>query len=274
MRHLEQEPRVGAERRPGRLRKRQEDGANGSSEPQSGLYGSKIGENVPRAAAAEVIGTFILVFTGTAVAVAASLGRATAGGAYDSLAVALAFGIALLIVVAALGHVSGAHVNPAVTFGLAVGKQFPWRYVPMYMSAQLVGACLGALATWVAFGDAARATAHLAATYPAAGVADGRALVVEALVTFVLVLVVIAVATDERVSAVTTSIAAGFALAAGVFIAGPVTGGAVNPARALGPMIVAGKLTSFWLYIVGPLVGGALAALVYDAVKVARPPGD
>ena len=92
--------------------------------------------------------------------------------------------------------------------------------------------------------------------------------------TFVLVLVVTAVATDERVSAATTSIAAGFALAAGVFIAGPVTGGAVNPARALGPMIVAGKLTSFWLYIVGPLLGGAAATLVYDLVKVARPPGD
>ena len=92
--------------------------------------------------------------------------------------------------------------------------------------------------------------------------------------TFVLVLVVTAVATDERVSAATTSIAAGFALAAGVFIAGPVTGGAVNPARALGPMIVAGKLTSFWLYIVGPLIGAAVATLLYDLVKAARPPGD
>lgn len=227
---------------------------------------------MPRAAAAEVVGTFVLVFTGTAVAVAASLGRATAGGAYGSLAVALAFGIGLLIVAAALGHVSGAHVNPAVTFGLAVGRRFPWRYVPLYMGAQLVGACLGALGTWVAFGQQARTKAHLAATYPAAGVADGRALVVEALVAFVLVLVVTAVAADQRVSAATTSIAAGFARAAGVFIAGPVTGGALNPARALGPMIVAGKLTSFWLYIVGPLVGGAVATLVYDLVKVARPP--
>lgn len=274
MSHVEQELRTGAERRPGRLRKRQEgEPSESSSEPQSGLYGSKIGENVPRAAAAETLGTFILVFTGTAVAVAASLGRATAGSPYDSLAVALAFGIALLIVAAALGHISGAHVNPAVTLGLAVGKQFPWRYVPMYIGAQVIGACLAALATWVTFGDQARSKAHLAATYPVAGVGDGRALIVEILVTFVLVLVVTAVATDERVSAATTSIAAGFALAAGVFIAGPVTGGAVNPARALGPMIVAGKLTSFWLYIVGPLIGAAIAALVYERVKVAQPPG-
>jgi MIP family channel proteins len=242
------------------------------SEPEAGLFGSKLGADLPRAAAAETVGTFVLVFTGTAVAVAATLGRATAGGAYDSLAVALAFGIALLIVASALGHISGAHVNPAVTFGLAVGGKFPWRYVPTYVIAQLVGACLGALATWEVFGHQARSTAHLAATYPAAGVGDGRALIVEVLVTFVLVLVVVAVATDERVSAATTSIAAGLALAAGVFIAGPITGGAVNPARALGPMIVAGKLTSFWVYIVGPLLGGALGALVYNALAVARPP--
>ena len=169
MSNVEQELNAGGARRPGRRRTSQQDGASEDSEPRSGLYGSKIGENMPRAAAAEMIGTFILVFTGTAVAVAASLDRATAGGAYDSLAVALAFGIALLIVAAALGHVSGAHVNPAVTFGLAVGKRFPWRHAPTYMSAQLVGACLGALGTWVAFGQAARAKAHLAATYPAPG---------------------------------------------------------------------------------------------------------
>jgi MIP family channel proteins len=245
---------------------------NPQSDSEAGLFGSRLGADVPRAAAAEMVGTFVLVFTGTTVAVAATLGRATAGRPYDSLAVALAFGIALLIVASALGHISGAHVNPAVTFGLAVGGRFPWRYVPSYVLAQLMGACLAALGTWEVFGHQARSTAHLAATYPATGVGEGRALIVEALVTFVLVLVVVAVATDERVSAATTSIGAGLALAAGVFIAGPITGGAVNPARALGPMIVAGKLTSFWVYIVGPLVGGAVAAILYNRIAVARPP--
>src|SRR5436190_5721994 len=114
------------------------------AESESGLFGSEIGANIPRAAAAEALGTFILVFAGTAVAVAATLGRATAGAPYDSLAVALAFGIALLIIASALGHVSGAHVNPAVTVGLAAGRRFPWRYVPTYVASQLVGGCFGA----------------------------------------------------------------------------------------------------------------------------------
>jgi MIP family channel proteins len=238
----------------------------------SGLFGSQMGADVPRAAAAELVGTFMLVFTGTAVAVAGALSRPTVGEAYDSLAVALAFGVALLIVASALGHISGAHVNPAVTIGLAAGRRFPWRIVPVYVAAQIVGGCLGALATWALLGQEARTKAHLAATFPAAHVTDLRALLVEVLITFVLVFVVVAVATDERVSAATTSIGVGFALTAAVFIGGPISGGAANPARALGPMIVAGKLTSFWVYIVGPVIGGAGAALLYNAVAVARPP--
>jgi MIP family channel proteins len=231
-----------------------------------GLYGSQIdASHILGAAIAELVGTFILVFGGTAVAVAAILSRPTAGAAYDSLAVALAFGLALAVVVAALGHVSGAHVNPAVTLGMAAAKKFPWTYVPHYVSAQLVGALLAALATWVTFGGAgARSEANLAATYPAQGVGDLQAFIVEVLITFILVFVVMAVATDGRAPAAIAPIAVGFALAVGVFIAGPVTGGSVNPARSLGPMLVAADFTSVWLYILGPIVGGVLGALLYD----------
>jgi MIP family channel proteins len=231
-----------------------------------GLYGSQIdASHLVGAAIAELVGTFILVFGGTAVAVAAILARPTAGGAYGSLAVALAFGLALAIVVASIGHVSGAHVNPAVTIGMAATGKFPWNYVPIYVAAQLVGAVLAALATWLTFGGVgARSEASLAATYPARGVGDLQAFIVEILITFILVFVVMAVATDERAPAAIAPIAVGFALAVGVFIAGPVTGGSVNPARSLGPMIVAGDLTSVWLYILGPIIGGALGALLYD----------
>ena len=231
-----------------------------------GLYGSQIdASHILGAAIAELVGTFVLVYGGTAVAVGAILARPTAGQPYDSLAVALAFGLALAAVVAAVGHVSGAHVNPAVTLGMAATKKFPWQFVPHYVVAQLVGAVLAALATWITFGGAgARGEAKLAATYPAQGVGDLQAFVVEIFITFILVFVVMAVATDDRAPAAIAPIAVGFALAVGVFIAGPVTGGSVNPARSLGPMIVAGDLSSVWLYILGPIIGGALAALLYD----------
>lgn len=230
---------------------------------KSGLYGSNVGANMLAAAVAETVGTFILVYGGTAVAVAALLARPVAGPGYDSLATPLAFGLALLIVVAAIGHVSGGHVNPAVTLGLAVTGRFPWRYVPAYLVAQVVGSVLGALATWATFGNPGRDDANLAATVPAATVGPGQALVVEALVTFILVLVVVSVATDDRVPAAIAPIAVGAALAIGVFIAGPVTGGAVNPVRELGPALVAGKFTGLWIYLVGPLIGGVVAAIVY-----------
>jgi MIP family channel proteins len=231
-----------------------------------GLYGSQVdASHLVGAAIAELVGTFILVFGGTAVAVAAILARPTAGPAYDSLAVALAFGLALAAVVAAVGHVSGAHVNPAVTLGMAAAGKFPWNYAPIYIGAQLVGAVLAALATWLTFGGAgARSEANLAGTYPAQGVGDLQAFVVEILITFILVFVVMAVATDERAPAAIAPIAVGFALAVGVFVAGPVTGGSVNPARSLGPMLVAGDLTSVWLYVLGPIIGGVLGALLYD----------
>ena len=232
-----------------------------------GLYGSDSGGNRTKAAVAELIGTAILVYAGTAVAVAAILERPTAGPAYDSLAIALAFGLALVALVGALGHTSGAHLNPAVTIALTVTGKFPRDHVPVYVIAQLLGAILGAIATWITFGGPAREEAFLAATFPAEGVSAFRALAVEAMITFVLVFVIMAVATDDRVpSAAIAPIAVGFALAIGVFIAGPVTGGAVNPARALGPMLVAGKLTSFWLYVLGPILGAVAAAFVYDRV--------
>lgn len=232
----------------------------------SGLYGSQLdSSNLMGSAVAELVGTFILIYTGCAVAVAAILQRPTAGpGIYDSLAVALAFGIALVVIVAAIGHVSGAHVNPAVTLALAVTKKFSWQYVPIYLGAQLVGALLGAVAVWITYGGAAREAASLAATFPTDGVGDLQALVVEILVTFILMFVVISVATDERAPAGVAPLAVGFALACGVLIAGPVTGGSLNPARTLGPMIVAGQFTAVWVYIVGPVIGSVLAALLYD----------
>ena len=136
--------------------------------PDDGLHGHRIHPaNMLRAGLAEMVGTFFLIFTGTATAGPAALGKSTAGTPPDSLAVALAFGLVLVALVGALGQVSGAHLNGAVTLGLAVTRKFPWRYVPSYLGFQLLGAVLGAGATWPAFGSAARDKAHLGATVPA-----------------------------------------------------------------------------------------------------------
>ena len=221
--------------------------------------------NVRRAAGAEAIGTFFLVYTGTATAVAATTGAAIAGAPANSLSVALAFGLVLIALVGALGPTSGAHLNPAVTLSLASVGRFPWRITPAYVGAQLLGATAGAGATWLTLGTAAREVAHLGATHPADGVSDGRAVLVEAFITFLLVFVIVAV-TSSDASPVVASTSIGFALVAAVLIGGPSTGGAVNPVRALGPMLLDLDLSSAWVYVVGPIVGGLVAAQLHVRV--------
>jgi MIP family channel proteins len=154
----------------------------------------------------------------------------------------VAGGLALAIGVASVGHISGAHLNPAVTLGLAVNRHFPWAYAPGYVTAQFAGATAAAAATWGLYGNQARSIARLGATAPAAGVSAGRVLAAEAVVTFVLVLVVVAVATDTRVPRGIAAIAIGAALAVAIVISGPVSGAGVNPARAIGPMILGGPV--------------------------------
>jgi len=231
--------------------------------------GSTTGVNIACAAIAEAAGTFLLVLAGTAVATAAILGKNTAGPAYDSLAIALSFGLALTAIVATLGPMSGAHVNPAVTVALAVAGVFPWRAVPAYIVAQVVGAVLAALAVWGAYGQRAYDAAHLGAPAPVHGATDLQVFLVEALIAFLLVFTVVATTTDARVPAGVAPVSIGFALAAGVLLGGPVSGGAGNPARALGPMLVAGTYPDIAMYILAPLAGGALAAVLYGRVVAA-----
>lgn len=226
----------------------------------AGLYGSEVGGNVVRAAAAEFVGTFLLVLAGTTVAAAATLNR----GSYDGLAVALAFGLVLTALATALGHVSGCHLNPAVTLALTSVRQFPLRYAPAYLLAQVAGSVLAALTLWAGYGARARSQVHLATPFPSHGLTVWRAGLIEAVITFLLVLVVMAVATDDRVAPAAAGVAVGFALFAAVAIGGPITGGAVNPARALGPMLVAGHFPMWGMYLLAPIVGAVIAAVIYQ----------
>ena len=164
------------------------------------------------------------------------------------------------------GGISGAHLNPAVTLGLAVVGKFSWRAVPAYLGFQLLGAVLGALATWATFGGPARSEAQLGAPVPADGINDGRAFLIEALITFLLVFVIIAVTSDRPASGSTASVSIGFARVCAVLIGRPSTGGAVNPVRALGPELVSGTFTSSWVHLLAPVVGGIAAAVLYDRV--------
>jgi MIP family channel proteins len=240
----------------------------------TGLHGHPLAANMVTVAVAEAIGTFILVLTIVATVIAAILARPVAGNPYGSLTVPLAGGIGLAIAVASLGHISGAHLNPAVTVGLALNRRFPWGYVPAYIGAQFAGAIGAALVAWGTFGDRARTDANLGATFPGSGVSAGQAFAAEAVVTFVLVLVIMSVATDDRVPRGISAIAIGWALSAAIFISGPISGAGVNPARAIGPMIVDGKFTDWWIYLVAPLVGGTAAATLYERVlRRASAPG-
>jgi MIP family channel proteins len=232
----------------------------------TGLYGSSTAANIPKTFVSELIGTYFLVLAGTATAVAASLNLSIAGLPADSLTVALSFGLALIALVFALGHISGAHFNPAVTLGLAITRKFPLKYVIFYIAAQMAGALLAALTVLYMYGTKAKTVAYLGATLPAKGINSWRVIVVEAIVTFLLMLVIMAIATDSRSPKAAAGTAIGFTLTVGILIAGPLTGGALNPARALGPMIISGKMTEFWAYVVGPVLGAAVAAIIYSTL--------
>jgi glycerol uptake facilitator-like aquaporin len=190
---------------------RQQQQASGTAHRAKGLHGHPLEGNTVRTAAAEALRTFVLVLAITSTAVAATLAKPLAGAPYGSLAVPVAGGLALAVLAASLGHLSGAHLNPAVTVGLAVNRRFPWAYTPAYVLAQFAGAIGAAAVTWGLYGKQARAQANLGATYPAAGVGLGRVFAAELIVTFVLVLVITSVASDSRIPRGVAALAIGAA---------------------------------------------------------------
>jgi aquaporin NIP len=205
-----------------------------------------------RAHAAEFLGTAALVFFGCG---AVALGQLPPAG------VALAFGLVIAVMVYALGHVSGAHFNPAVSIGFALGRHFPWPRVATYAVAQVAGAVCGALLLRATLGGAV----PLGVTRPSGS--DLQAVVWEAILTFTLMLVITAVATDTRAVGEAAALAIGGAVALGALVGGPVTGASMNPARSIGPAIVSGDFGSLWVYLVGPVIGASGAAVAYRYLR-------
>ncbi len=209
---------------------------------------------------AELIGTFGIVFAPVALSASGRL----SGGDPSLAAAAWTSGLAVLAMIYALGPISAAHFNPAVTLGFAVAGRFPWRGVLPYWAAQVAGSLLAAALASLLFGAGAWGI-HI----PAPGVLPLRALGVEAALAFLLMLVIIAVATDRRVNGAVPGLAIGLTVVFAVWIGGPVTGGSMNPARSLGPAVMAGgaPLAAWWIYALGPCLGAALAARLYEAIR-------
>jgi MIP family channel proteins len=209
--------------------------------------------------AAEAVGAFTLIFIGAGSIV-------TAGFAGSGLVgVALAHGLAIAVMVSAVGHVSGGHFNPAVTLGAWVTRRMGTVAAAAYILFQLAGATLGALALRWLIPSQAWEPAALGTPLVAPGIADWQAISMEAVLTFFLVWVVFATALDpEGAFGKIAGLAIGFTITMGVLVGGPFTGAAMNPARSFGPAMVSGELTGMWVYFLGPVIGGTIAALAYD----------
>ncbi|MBZ0288593.1 MAG: MIP family channel protein [Anaerolineae bacterium] len=205
---------------------------------------------------AELVGTYGLVTAGCG---AIMVNSQTA--ALGHVGVALTFGLIILVMIAALGHISGAHFNPAVTVAFALTRHFPPREVLWYIGGQVSGAVLGALTLRLLIGDAA----NLGATLPAGSAAQSFGL--EVLLSAVLMLVIIAVATDTRALGSPAAIAIGFTVALDALWAGPISGASMNPARSFGPALVAGVWEHQWVYWIAPVIGAAIGAVLYQFLR-------
>jgi aquaporin NIP len=211
---------------------------------------------VSRRLAAELLGTFALVFAGCGAVVADQL----SGGAVGGVGISLTFGLVVMVMIYAVGDVSGAHLNPAVTVGFWAARRFPAALVAPYAAAQVAGALAAAFALrWVAPGTT------LGVTRPAVPLPAAFAL--EVLLTFLLMFVILTVSTGSREQGPDAGMAVGAVIALEALFAGPLTGASMNPARSLGPALASGHLEALWLYLVAPVLGAALGVVGCKGVR-------
>ncbi len=216
-----------------------------------------------RRAGAEALATFALVFAGCGAIIANDHYH----GALGSVGVSLVFGLIIMVMVYATGHLSGAHINPAVTVAFTLTRHFSLRDAVAYIAAQLTGATVAAL---VLLGVWTNKSANLGATVPT--VAVGSAFLYEAILTALLMFVIMAVATDTRAVGTGAAIAIGGVIGLDALFGGAVTGASMNPARSFGPALVAGDWHDFWVYLAGPILGAAAGAFAYQLVRGEHPP--
>lgn len=233
---------------------------------------------------AELIGTYALVFIGTGAVVITLLlaeGQTNKGGfnvgiGYgglgDWLSIGLAFGFIIMCMIYVFSHISGTHINPAVTLALAATGKFPSKDVVPYITAQLVGAALGSISLIAVLGSRAALVGGLGATAPFPGVSYAQAILSEAIATFFLMLTIMGVAVDKRAPSQFAGLAVGMVVAVDIIATGNITGSSLNPARTFGPYFGDSLFggPSLWnyfpIYVIGPIVGALVAAFLYDYI--------
>ncbi|CAJ2661449.1 unnamed protein product [Trifolium pratense] len=207
---------------------------------------------------AEFIGTLILIFSGTATAIV----NQKTNGSETLIGCATSSGLAVMIIILATGHISGAHLNPAVTISFAALRHFPWKHVPMYIGAQVMASICAAYTLREVFNPIMSG----GVTVPTGGY--GQAFALEFIISFILMFVVTAVATDTRAVGELAGIAVGATVVLNILIAGPITGASMNPVRTLGPAIVTNNYKDISVYLVAPILGALAGAGAYTAVKL------
>ncbi|HEX6491435.1 MAG TPA: MIP family channel protein [Gaiellaceae bacterium] len=213
-----------------------------------------------RRSVAEFIGTFTLVFIG-----AGSI--MTAAGLRDPtlIGIALAHGLAIGVMVSAVGHISGGHFNPAVTLGFLITRRIEGRLAVCYWLSQFAGAVIASLLLAWIFPTSLVDARHLGVPALGAGIGSGAGLAVEVILTFLLVWVIFATAADPRGTFKSIAgLAIGFTITLDILMGGPLTGAAMNPARAFGPQLVHDEWANGWIWYVGPALGAVAAALLYE----------
>jgi aquaporin NIP len=206
---------------------------------------------------AEFVGTFALVFAGCgAVMVDAKT------HALGHVGVAWSFGLVIMVMIYAVGHVSGAHFNAAVTFAFALTRHFPWPRALGYWAAQVFGALVAAAVLRGSLGD----VADVGTTQPSGS--QGQSFLWELVLSFFLMFVIMAVATDTRAVGEAAAIAIGGTIGLDALVGGPVSGASMNPVRSLAPAIVSGNLHALWVYLLAPILGASLGAVTYQMVRV------
>jgi len=211
---------------------------------------------------AEVIGTYFLVFAGCgAVAVNKIHGSITFPG------ICITWGLIVTVMCYSVGHISGGLFNPAVTITWAIFRRITIKEAPLYITAQLLGSILASLTISLMYDITPES---FFGTVPVGS--NGQSLVLEIIISFLLMFVISAVTTDDRAVDDSASIAVGMTLTLNLFIAGPVSGASMNPARSIGPAIVIHIYTGLWIYIVGPIIGSIAGALAYNFLRSAYKP--